>query len=25
MGGTNKWIIVEDSEKSLDSLEFVGD
>jgi len=25
MGGTNKWIIVEDSEKTLESTEFVGD
>jgi hypothetical protein len=25
MGGTNKWIIVEDSEKNLEQTEFVGD
>jgi hypothetical protein len=25
MGGTNKWIIVEDSERNLDQTEFVGD
>ena len=25
MGETNKWIIVQDNEKSLDQVEFVGD